>query len=121
MLSLLLVVFPQLALSLWLHNPELAAKGAPTFRLFMLTVSMNAVCAPAGLLLLNRHRNTTIGVLKSVILLAQGALSIWLTPRLGILSGAIAWLSCGLIQLASAPLIWRAFGRADADAALTRA
>ena len=118
--ALLLAAFPQLTLSLWLHNPEMAAKGAPTFRLLMLAVAMNAVFAPVGLLLLNRHRNATIGILNATILFVQATLLICLTPRLGMLAGAIAWLACGLIQLASAPVIWRALGHPDSAEELTR-
>ena len=110
--SLLLAAFPEFALGLWLHDAALAAKGAPTFRLLMLTVAMNAIFAPVGLLLLNRHRNALIGALNTLILGVQCALLVWLTPRLGMLAGAIAWLVCGLIQLASVPVIWRAFGGA---------
>ena len=119
--SLLLAAFPQLALNLWLHNPELAASGAPTFRLLMLTVAMSAISAPASLLLLNRHRNATIGALNLIVLFAQSVLLVWLTPRLGMLAGAIAWLACGLIQLAATPVIWRAFGRPLGEESLTEA
>jgi len=117
--SLLLAAFPATALSLWLHNPELAARGAPTFRLLMLAMAMNAVFAPASLLLLNRHRNATIGALNTLILLVQIALLITLTPRLGMLAGAVAWLACGLIQLVSMPMIWRAFGGPESEGAST--
>ncbi len=109
--SLLLAAFPQPALGLWLHAPELAAKGASTFRLLMLTVAMNALFGPAVLLLLNRHRNAVIGVLNALILVVQCGLLIWLTPHLGMISGAFAWLACGLIQLASIPVIWRVLGQ----------
>lgn len=115
--SLLLAAFPMTALSLWLHDPGLAARGAPTFRLLMLATAMNAVFSPASLLLLNRHRNATIGALNTLVLLVQIALLITLTPRLGMLAGAVAWLACGLIQLASMPMIWRAFGAAETEAA----
>lgn len=118
--SLLLAAFPSAALSLWLHDPRLTTEGAPTFRLLMLAAAMNAVFAPAGLLLLNRHRNATIGALNAIILFAQTALLIGLTPRWGMLAGAAAWLACGLMQLVSAPVIWRAFGGPQTDEALSR-
>lgn len=108
--ALLLAACPTTALGLWLHDPALAARGAPAFRLLMLAVAMNAAFAPAGLLLLNRHRNITIGALNALNLLVQTALLIGLTPRLGMLAGAVAWLACGLIQLAAAPWIWRSSG-----------
>ena len=111
--SVLLAAFAQPALHLWLHDAELATKGAPTFRLLMLTVAMSAISAPAGLLLLNRHRNAVIAALNGSILVVQGSLLIWLTPRLGMLAGAIAWLACGLIQLLCTPVIWRTFGGAN--------
>jgi hypothetical protein len=111
--SLLLAAFPQLALTLWLHDAELAAKGASTFRLLMLAVTMNVVFAPVRLLLLNWHRNGAIGTLNAVILAVQAMLLIWLTPRLGMIAGAIAWLACGLIQLMSTPVIWRTLGHPD--------
>jgi O-antigen/teichoic acid export membrane protein len=114
--ALVLAAFAQPALSLWLHDAELAAKGAAAFRLLMLTVAMSAIAGPAGLLLLNRHRNATIAALNASILIVQASLLIWLTPRLGMLAGAIAWLACGLIQLLLAPAIWRAFGRGNVDA-----
>lgn len=114
--SLLLAAFPTTALIFWLHDAEVAARGAPAFRLLMLAVAMNAVFAPAGLLLLNRHRNATIGALNTLVLLVQIALLIALTPQLGMLAGAIAWLACGLIQLVSTPLIWRSCGRTASEA-----
>lgn len=114
--SLSLAAFPELALGLWLHDAELAKKGAPAFRLLMLAVAMHALFAPVALMLLNQHRNALIGALNALGLIVQITLLVWLTPRLGMLAGAVAWLACGLIQLASMPAIWRAFGRADASA-----
>jgi hypothetical protein len=64
-------------------------------------------------LLLNWHRNGAIGTLNAVILAVQAMLLIWLTPRLGMIAGAIAWLACGLIQLMSTPVIWRTLGHPD--------
>jgi len=113
--ALVLAAFAQPALSLWLRDAELAAKGAAAFRLLMLTVAMSAIAGPAGLLLLNRHRNAMIAALNASILIVQGSLLIWLTPRLGMLAGAIAWVACGLIQLLLAPAIWRAFGHGNVD------
>jgi O-antigen/teichoic acid export membrane protein len=110
--SLLLAAFPQFALTLWLHDADLAARSAPTFRLLMLTVAIGAISGPSTLLLLNRHRNAWIGTLNAAILVAQATLLIVLTPRIGMVAGAIAWLACSLIQLASTPLIWRKFGQA---------
>jgi O-antigen/teichoic acid export membrane protein len=105
--SLLLAMFPQQSLGLWLHDPELAAKGASTFRLLMLAVTANVLFAPARLLLLNWHRNGAIGALNALVLLVQGALLISLTPRFGMIAGGVAWIASGLIQLLCAPLVTR--------------
>ncbi|QBB69692.1 hypothetical protein ELE36_04505 [Pseudolysobacter antarcticus] len=111
--SLLLAAFPQLALTLWLHDAELAAKGASTFRLLMLAVTMNVVFAPVRLLLLNWHRNGMIGTLNALVLSVQIVLLIWLTPRFGMIAGAAAWLASGLIPLVYTPAIWRTLVRTN--------
>ena len=105
--TLVMAAFPQTVLYLWLHNRDIAAQGALPFRLLMLAVAMNAVFAPAGMLLVNSHRYRTLAIMNSVILAGQAIALFALTPRLGMIAGACAWLVCGAIQMICAGWIWR--------------
>jgi O-antigen/teichoic acid export membrane protein len=89
-------------LNLWLHDTAIANAGAPSFRMMMLAVAMNAMFAPSGMLLLHQHRYATIAAINATILIVQLSLLVALTSRLGMLAGACAWFACGVIQLAYA-------------------
>ena len=100
--SLLLAAFAPVALNWWLHDAAIASAGAPTFRLLMLAVAMNAVFAPTGMLLLHRHRYREIAAINATILIAQLLVLAVLTPRAGMLAGGCVWLVWSAIQLAYA-------------------
>lgn len=100
--SLLLAAFAPAALNLWLHDAAIASAGAASFRLMMLAAAMSALFAPTGMLLLHRHRYAAIAAIHATILALQLLVLVVLTPRLGMLAGACAWLTCGAIQLACA-------------------
>lgn len=105
--AIAIALFPQAVLMLWLHDATIAADGAPLLRLLMAALVMNALYAPAGLLLVQAHRYGTIAVVNATILLAEALVLYRLVPGAGILAGAIAWLACGAIQLAVAFGVWR--------------
>ena len=100
--SLVLAAFAHTALGFWLHDAAIADAGAPTFRLLMLVVAMNAFFAPTSMLLLHRHRYREITAINATILVAQLFVLTLLTSRLGMLAGAGAWLAWAMIQLACA-------------------
>ena len=106
----MLAAFAPTALNLWLHDTAIASAGAPSFRLMMLAAAMSALFAPTGMLLLHQHRYAAIAALNATILAVQALVLVVLTPRLGMLAGACAWLACGAIQLAYAGY-HDAFGR----------
>jgi len=105
--AIAIALFPQAALQLWLRDASIAAEAAPVLRLLMLALVMNALYAPAGLLLVHAHRYGTIALVNAAVLAAEGLVLYLLAPRAGILAGAIAWLACGAIQLAAAIGVWR--------------
>ena len=111
--SLVMAAFPQTILYLWLHNMDIANAGALPFRLLMFAVAMNAIFAPAGMLLVNSHRYRAIAIMNTVILAGQAVVLFALTPRLGMTAGACAWLVCGAIQLICAGWIWRSRSETD--------
>ena len=100
--SLALAAFAHAALAFWLHDAAIADAAAPTFRLLMFVVAMNAFFAPTNVLLLHRHRYRQITAINATILVAQLCALTLLTSRIGMLAGAGAWLAWGLIQLACA-------------------
>lgn len=99
---LLLAAFAPAALNGWLHDAAIASAAAPTFRLLMLAVAMNAVFASTGMLLLHRHRYREIAAINATILIVQLLVLVLLTPRIGMLAGACAWLVWSAVQLAYA-------------------
>jgi O-antigen/teichoic acid export membrane protein len=103
--SLALALFPDQVLTLWLHNPQIASTGAPTLRLMLIAAALIAIYAPTSALLFNRHRYGAIMLVNGLVLLAQTALLIGCTENLGMMSGGLSWLGCGLIQLATAVYI----------------
>ncbi|QBB72271.1 hypothetical protein ELE36_18915 [Pseudolysobacter antarcticus] len=104
--SLLMAAFPDLVLRLWLHDPTLAAAAALPFRLLMLAMACTAIFSPCAALLLHYHRNRATALINAIILVAQVLVLTILTPRLGMLAGALAWFACGTIQLICAAWIW---------------
>lgn len=105
--ALVTMLFAQPLLALWLHDAVLAGEAAPILRLLMPALVMNALYAPAGLLLLRAHRYVTLTAMNATILIAQLLVLYLLTPSAGILAGAFAWLTCGVVQLAVAIAVWR--------------
>jgi O-antigen/teichoic acid export membrane protein len=103
--ALLMAAFPETVLLLWLHDAELVRAGAPTFRLLMLGVALNAVYVPASAMLLHLHRNAAIAAINLTVLGVQlWILAVW-TPQVGMVAGAWSWLACGLVQLVCAVFI----------------
>ena len=100
--GIVLAAFAPTALALWLHDANIASIGAPTFRVLMLTVVLNAASAPTSVLLLHQRRYALIGAINATTLVAQLLVLVMLTPRLGMLAGACAWLVWAAIQLAAA-------------------
>lgn len=105
--SLAMAAVPELVLRLWLHDPAIAAAGAPPFRLMLVAVALIALYSPCSALLVHYHRNKTMAVVSGAALCAQLLVLITLTRTLDMTAGAIAWLACGLIQAVSAGVIWR--------------
>lgn len=105
--AILVALFPQALLELWLHDAAIAAEGAPVLRLLMLALVMNALYAPAGMLLVHAHRYGTIAAANAIIFAAEAVVLYIAVPRAGILAGAFAWLACGVVQLAVAIGVWR--------------
>ena len=110
--ALLMAAFPEFTLRCWLHDPAIAAQGAETFRLLLLAVALMALAGPTALLLLHQHRNATMARLNLVMLCAQVAVLVAITPRWGMLAGAAAWIACASIQLGFA-IYWHRFRGAD--------
>ncbi|HEU4665010.1 MAG TPA: hypothetical protein VFS55_13360 [Dokdonella sp.] len=105
--ALAIALFAERVLSVWLHDTAIAAEGAPVLRLLMLALVMNALYAPAGMLLVHAHRYSTLAVMNAAIVAGECAVLYWLVPDMGILAGAIAWIAGGAIQLVVAVGVWR--------------
>ncbi|MGN6517844.1 MAG: lipopolysaccharide biosynthesis protein [Dokdonella sp.] len=105
--AVLIALFPYDVLALWLRDAAIASEGAPVLRLLMLAAIMNALYAPAGLLLVHAHRYATLALVNASMLAAQAAVLYLLVPHAGILSGAIAWVVGGAIQFLVAIAVWR--------------
>jgi O-antigen/teichoic acid export membrane protein len=104
--AIVTALFARTLLTLWLHDAAIAAEGAPVLRLLMLALVMNALYAPAGMLLVHAHRYAAIGAMNAAILASQAIVLYASTPYVGILAGAFSWLACGVIQLIVAIGVW---------------
>jgi endonuclease/exonuclease/phosphatase (EEP) superfamily protein YafD len=104
--AIVTALFARTLLTLWLHDAAIAAEGAPVLRLLMLALVMNALYAPAGMLLVHAHRYTAIGAMNAAILASQAIVLYASTPYVDILAGAFSWLACGVIQLIVAIGVW---------------
>ncbi|MCQ4163637.1 hypothetical protein [Tahibacter harae] len=117
--SLLLVVVPSLLLAslappllrLWLHDAATAAVLAAPLRLMLLGVAALAIYAPFGAWLLAQRRHRRLALINGLTLALQLAVLLRLTPSLGFTAGALAWLVCGLVQLAFVP--WTGLPRVE--------
>lgn len=113
--SLLVLVLPCLAmapftqsiLQLWLHDATIAAVGAAPLRVMLIAVALLALCAPTSALLLSQHRYRALIVINAAALLTQLLVLLLLSPRLGMMAGALAWLGCGLVQWIGSVWVWR--------------
>lgn len=111
--SLLLVVAPSLLLALWaapllrlwLQDAATATLLAAPLRLMLLGVAALALYAPFGAWLLAQRRNAQLALINGLTLAVQLLILLGLTPTLGLTAGALAWLACGLVQLAFVPWI----------------
>lgn len=105
--AIVLALFAQQALQLWLHDAALATAAAPALRVLMVALAANALYAPVGMLLVQARRYATIAAMNGLILVLQVGVLYALSPRLGMMAGAYAWLLCGAIQLVVAAAVWR--------------
>lgn len=116
---LLMAVFPQTLLWLWLHDAGIAAAGAESFRLMLIAVALIALFSPFGSLLLSQQRYRLMTAMNAAVVVLQ-VLLLWVfVPRLGMSAGALAWLGCGAIQVSVAVIIWRSIRRAAPQASRT--
>lgn len=96
---LVMALFPEQVLWLWLRDMHIAAVGAAPLRLILTGVAMIALYAPMSLLLLSLHRYRTLLLINASVLLVQLAVLAIITPRFAMLGGALSWLACGLVQV----------------------
>lgn len=108
---LLLALFPERLLLLWLGDASIAESAAEPLRLLLIAAALNALYGPTSLLLLRQHRYGLMTSINASALGAQLLVLVLLTPRLGMTAGALAWGAGGLVQLAWAVQIhWRDSG-----------
>lgn len=96
---LVMALFPEQVLWLWLRDIEIAATGAAPLRLILTGVAMIALYAPMSVLLLSLHRYRTLLLINASVLLAQLLVLAAVTPRFPMLGGALSWVACGLVQV----------------------
>lgn len=102
--ALLLALFAEPALTLWLGNAATAAALAPTLRLMLAGVMLLALQAPLAALLLSQRRHALLALMNGLALLAQVLLLAGVDPP-ALTTGGLAWLVAALVQLAFAPLV----------------
>lgn len=103
---LLLATVPELVLRLWLRDAALAAAGAETLRWMFVAVALIASYAPINTLLVSRRRYRSLAIINGSVLAVQALLLALFVPSLGMLAGALAWLACGVVQIAFAARLW---------------
>ena len=104
---LVIAAIPELVLQWWLRDAQIAAAGAATLRIMAIAAAGLALHAPTAALLVREQRWRAVAAINAAMLLAQGLVLLVLTPRVGMLAGAWAWLAAAGVQLACAPLLWR--------------
>jgi len=110
--SLLVALFPEWVLRLWLRDEAIAQAGADTLRLLFLAVAVIALSTGPKLLLVHRDQARMLVWIAVAILVAQG-LVLWLsTNRFGMLAGGLAWLASAAIQAGVGLQQWRRASRA---------
>lgn len=113
---LVLAVFSESVLALWLHDAALARQGALTLRVLMFAAALHVLAGPAQLLLLNARRYRLIAGIHTLVLAAQLAVLMYMAADYGMLAGAAAWLVSGSVQLLAAVAIWRGMRHVSAAA-----
>ncbi|MDC8014613.1 lipopolysaccharide biosynthesis protein [Tahibacter soli] len=103
---LVLAAVPELVLRLWLRDAALATAGAQTLRWMLVAVALIAAYAPINTLLVSRRRYRTLAAVNGCVLAVQAVVLASLLPSLGMLAGALAWLACGVVQIAFAARLW---------------
>jgi O-antigen/teichoic acid export membrane protein len=104
---LLVALFPESVLRIWLHDETIARTGAETLRLLFLAVAVTALAAGPKLLLVHLNQSRLLVAVNATILVAQG-LVLWLfADAFGMLAGGLAWLASAAIQAAVGALQWR--------------
>jgi len=86
-------------LQLWLHDPVIAAAGAPAFALIAVAVGLNGMYGGIYTLFVRDNLYLRLIVLNAAILAAQGLLLHLLTPHLSITTGGLAWLLGSAMQV----------------------
>ena len=82
----------------WLGDPVFAAEGAPTLRVLLVAGALLVISGPVTLQWLSEHRYRRQAWIQSAMLVLQAAAILVLLPRIGMLSGAMAWLLAALVQ-----------------------
>lgn len=108
--SLLLLVLPCLIaaagaetlLRVWLGPTTLAPESAITLQIMLVAAALIALYGPTGAEWLSQHRYRRLALLHGGTLLLQLAILLTLGAAHGMLAGALAWLSLGLIQTLAA-------------------
>jgi O-antigen/teichoic acid export membrane protein len=104
---LLLAMFPEFALQLWLRDPALAYAGKDVLRLMFAGAALTAFYAASGTWLLSQARYGTLIAINLAGLLVQWLALVLLAPAVGAVAGGAAWLGCGIVQALAAIWIWR--------------
>ncbi len=104
---LLVAMFPELALQLWLRDPLLADAGRDVLRLLFAGAALTAFYATSGTWLLSQARYGTLIAINVAGLLVQLLALALLAPAIGAVAGGAAWLGCGIVQALAALWIWR--------------
>lgn len=86
-------------LLLWLSNPPIAQAGAPVFQLIAVSVGLNGLYGCIYTLFIRENQHTRVIALNAVILAGQLVLLSVFTDRLSIAAGGWAWLLCSITQV----------------------
>lgn len=117
--SLLLLVLPCLIaaagaeslLRIWLGPTSLAPESTTTLQIMLVAAALIALYGPTGAEWLSQHQYRRLALLHGITLLLQLAILLGLGSTHGMLAGALAWLSLGLLQALAALWARRAAAR----------
>ena len=104
---LVVAIWAQEILTLWLSNERVAAEGADTFSLVACAVAMNSVFAVAYTLIVRQNLYPRLILLNLAILAAKSVVLVSFVERCSIVAGGLAWITGSTLQLAFASwVIW---------------